>query len=369
MPRARTILSAFVLGAAVWTTAGCQSIAGIEDRTYEPAVKGSPECEAYCDDVMQACTGTSAMYPSRDACISVCGKLPNGEVALANSIECRSAQAELAVTTGEPVTYCPAAGPYGAGTCGTTCKSYCSLLSQVCPDDLANIKDCEASCQALRSSDSYDLASLATGDTLECRVAAVVRATLDASECVNAAVLPRESSCQDPLTAALDCDDYCRVTMVACQGAQAVYEDEAQCKAVCAALDTGTVGDTSENTAGCRLYHAYNALADPAVHCSHSGPGGDGHCGQDSGASFGNCVSYCRLAKTACKADFDTNFGDDPTCLTECASLTGHKADSKYATATASGATLQCRLLHVSRALGGDATECAAVFGAAPCGT
>jgi hypothetical protein len=353
MSRVRAIFSVLALGASVWVAAGCQSIAGIEDRTYEPAITGSPECEAYCDDVMQACTGTSAMYPDRDACISVCGKLPHGEVSLSNSIECRSAQAELAVTTGEPVTYCPAAGPYGAGTCGTTCKGYCSLLAQVCPDDLANIKDCEASCQALKNANGYDLASLATGDT----------------ECVNAAILPRDSSCQDLLTATLDCDDYCRVAMVACQGSQAVYDDLAQCKAVCAALDAGTVGDTNENTAGCRLYHAYNALADPAVHCSHAGPGGDGHCGQDSGASFGNCVSYCRLAKAACKSDFDTNFGDDATCLTECASVTGHQADSKYAVGTASGATLQCRLHQASLALAGDGTACAAVFGAAPCGT
>ena len=363
--------SIFILGwfAALAALGGCQSIAGIEDRTFQPQITGSAECEAYCDDIMSACSGANAMYPSRDACICVCGKLPDGEAALANSLQCRAAQAKLAVETGEPVTYCAAAGPYGAGTCGSTCKGYCSLLTAVCPGQLDNIKDCEASCQALSNANGYDLASLATGDTLECRVAAAVRATLDPTECANAAILPRDSSCQDPLTQPLNCDDYCRVTMVACQGNVAVYDDEAECKAVCAALETGTVGDTTENTAGCRLYHAYNAVADPAVHCNHAGPGGDGHCGQDSGASFGNCVSYCRLAKAACPADFDTAFTDDAACLTECASIDGHTADSKYAIAspTASGATVQCRLLHASRALAGDATECAAVFGGAPC--
>ena len=35
--------------------AGCQSIAGIEDRHFEEEISGTPECEAYCDDVETGC--------------------------------------------------------------------------------------------------------------------------------------------------------------------------------------------------------------------------------------------------------------------------------------------------------------------------
>jgi hypothetical protein len=137
-----------------------------------------------------------------------------------------------------------------------------------------------------------------------------------------------------------------------------------QCKAVCAALPPGTNGDQSQNTAGCRLYHCYNSLLNPLGHCGHTGPGGDAHCGTDMPDDTGNCHAYCILLEKACGADFMTKYGGvQANCQKECSALPGAKKDSGYKISMAqTGATVQCRLLHVSRALS-DMAECPAAFG------
>ncbi|MEZ4224155.1 MAG: hypothetical protein R3B13_24615 [Polyangiaceae bacterium] len=356
------------LGLMLLLAVGCESIAGIEDRTFEAPVSGSPECEAYCTDVMSACSAQFAAYPSRTSCVQTCDALPRGEAALANSVECRAAKAKLAVTTQEPASDCPGAGPYGLGTCGSICQAYCSLLEALCPAQASAVKDCESSCTALEASGVYDLSKIAKGDTLECRIHHLTLAAQDASECDNAAILPRGGACSDPGDTPADCDDVCRVAMAACSGGLAVYESEAQCKAVCKALPQGVVANTTENTAGCRLYHAYSAVADPNTHCPHVGPLGDGHCGHDEGAVTGNCESYCLLAEEACATDFASKFSSQDDCMKDCVSLPGAKLDQGYAVASVgSGDNVQCRALQLSRALDGQSAACAGAFGAAPC--
>jgi hypothetical protein len=140
--------------------------------------------------------------------------------------------------------------------------------------------------------------------------------------------------------------------------------------AVCTTLDRGLNGHREENTMGCRSWHTFNSLIDPGSHCGHTGPGGDGHCGVDTPDATGNCASYCKLAQVACAADFTTKFGSEAACLVDCSTQPdafGAKHDSKYRIATAqTGNTLQCRLLHVSRALS-DATECPSALGQGMC--
>ena len=328
-----TLLALAGLSAAV----GCQSIAGIEDRHYEPSVAASGTCKTYCADVMSACTDANAAYATQNDCLRVCAQLPSGEAQADNSVECRAQQALLAKNSGEPATDCPGAGPFGADVCGSTCQSYCTLLQAACPDALAGITDCVTACSGLRADKVYDLSQLASGDSVECRLSYAVQALADPQASCNAAALKSET-CRDDDSKPPNCADICKLTMVACTSPNQVYTDEAECEAYCKALPAGKNSDEggpkpSDDTAGCRKYHAYNALAGPGVHCSHAGPGGDGHCG-------GNCDAYCHVMASTCTAEFGTLYGGDAaTCLTECAKLPGAANDS-YATTGKTGNTL-----------------------------
>ncbi|MBK7579555.1 MAG: hypothetical protein IPI67_05035 [Myxococcales bacterium] len=355
MRRARFIK----LGLAALTSAlGCQSIVGIEERHYEPPEQASPECKAYCDAVMKGCTGANAAYADRDSCIATCGKIPGGEANADNSLECRTQQAELAVSTGEPEVHCPAAGPFGAGTCGSTCQAYCTLLAASCADKLVGVSDCVSACSGLRADKNYDLTSLDTGDNLECRVAYAVKAAADPTTNCGPAAL-KSSGCVDAPDAAPSCEDVCNLVGAACTGSAKVYSNKAECLGVCSALDIGKNSDVMENTSACRKYHAYNSMAAPAQHCPHAGPGGDGHCGTD------NCQAYCQLFSRVCKTEFTTSFGDESKCLTECAKLPGAAADT-WSAASAQGNSVKCRLVNVARATT-DATNCAAAAGGGEC--
>jgi hypothetical protein len=349
------------LGALALFAFGCQSIAGIEDRHYEPSVTGTPECESYCNHVMAGCTGVNAAYPDRDTCLRTCAKLPTGETTQDNSIECRTAQAELAESTGEPESHCPGAGPYGAGVCGSTCQAYCSLITTGCPEKLVGVKDCEAECAGLRSDGVYDPSQIASGDSLECRVARATLALGNPSECAGAAL--KSTTCTDPAKGSPSCEDICNLVDAACTGTDAPYESHAQCLKVCGALPIGTNDDQSGNTAACRKYHAYNAMAAASQHCPHTGPGGDGHCGKD------NCESYCLLLPKTCPAAFAATFGSDASkCNTECEKLPGAGLD-QWKSAPATGVSARCRLINVARAAEqpDDATFCAAAVGGGEC--
>src|SRR5581483_2075272 len=152
-------------------------------------------------------------------------------------------------------------------------------------------------------------------------------------------------------------------------GQLAVYASSAECHAVCAALDPGTTNDHTQNTLGCRFYHSYNALSvtGAPIHCPHTGPGGDGHCGADDpAAGTGNCVSYCKLAEKACPNEFASAFPDQPQadshsqCVAACGGLPGAAMDSTYSQLlVGSGNTVQYRLGHVAAALL-DSSQCAA---------
>ncbi len=355
----KALAGLWVLGLAF----GCESIAGIEDRTFVAPVKGSPECEAYCSDVLLACKDNFAAYSTRDTCILTCEEFPRGEVNMQNTLECRAQQAKLALDTKEPAAHCSSAAQYGSNRCGTACEAYCSLWNAFCPNDASQIKDCVSACEAIPQKGGFSLASGEGGDTLECRLARLPNAALDpATECPNVALLPR-ALCNEPLDKEANCEHYCQVVGTACTGGLAVFEDKAQCMAVCGALPKGDYSHTVENTVGCRIYHAYNSLRDAPGHCSHSGPGGDGHCGLDLGATLGSCESYCMLLEKACKADFDGSFANQSECLTDCASLgDSAKADDGYDVGSAATKPMQCRLLNVSRALT-EPTACEKAMG------
>jgi hypothetical protein len=351
------------LVSGVLHVAACQSLVGIVDRHYERLSDAgsapSAICIDYCDTVMAACLEPFAVYPSRNVCLGICRNLDEGDptTKTGNTVACRAEQARLAKDSQEMDTYCPSAGPGGAGVCGADCDSYCTLYGKLCPDDASD--KCVQKCGVLLDDGTFDAAKNGTGDTLQCRLVHTGNATLDpGTHCPHASLAPHgPTPCAIPTP---NCTDYCRVVMGACTGSNAVYESPQQCKSVCAALDVGTSADLEEDTLGCRTYHSYNALDLGVTHCPHAGPGGDGHCGME------NCPPYCRLLAAACGAAFP--FTSPDACEADCLNLKGAAKDSHgtVATAKAGGDSVQCRLLHVARAFA-DQSECAKAISGAPC--
>jgi hypothetical protein len=363
-----------VIAAFTWM-GGCASIVGIEELTFDGGAQVSESCKAYCAKMAQACKGPNAMYSSPEACLGVCAKLPPGDILepFDNSVACRMKEAQLAIDTSEPETHCLAAGPGGAPNCGKNCDSWCTVLQKACPTEFGFMPDCPRACSALKDRGAFELMTDHDGDTIQCRLEhvsnAASSAAAPATHCKHAALAAQEY-CQAPQDKAPDCAEFCRFNMAACTGDLAVYESNKQCMAVCMALEPGQNSHREENTMGCRSWHTFNALIDPASHCAHTGPGGDGHCGVDTPDKFGNCVSYCAIAETACGAVFTAKYTSQTACQVDCTTQPeafGAKHDSKYKLAAAqTGNTLQCRLLHASRALS-DATECASALGLGVC--
>lgn len=368
------VVSVLWLTAAASIGISCQTIAGIEQRRLGP-------CGEYCDTVMKGCTGDLAAYANYEACMGVCGLLPEGnalEPESSNSVACRLSEARAALLS-EPDIHCIGAGPTGGDSCkdlaGKTsvgCESYCMLYKQACGPkwyQYGTLSQCATSCAALRDRDAFDAVHDHDGDTLQCRLVHVSAASVDPeTHCEHAALAPPIAPCTDPANAEPDCKHYCQILGIACQGDHAQYDDAAgtatQCLAVCSLLDAGTNADTSTDTLGCRTYHAYNSLLAPATHCSHAGPTGDGHCGTEDAI----CDSYCRILEHGCHDSFVTAFANS-TCSEDCRKLADATRDAHYSVlkGEAGGATLSCRMLHAVRALAGDQSACAAAVGSETC--
>ena len=404
----RFSLVAVLLCAVSAALGACQALAGIEDRTFDGNDGGdtdagtSAQCEKYCQLAQDVCGGENALYADDKTCKGICALLPPGQdiEPTGNTVACRVKQLEVAqqVTPGEPATlpdYCAKAGPGGNGTCGSNCESYCLLYAGACKENQPQLgtvqydqDTCISKCEGLADKRTFDWMSDYEGDTLQCRLAHTSSATIDPAEhCVHAQLQaqaqakPPGPCIDDPKKVMPDCTSYCQLEMTECQGDEKIYESLAQCKAVCNALPKGSVADIKENTVGCRKYHSYNALVDAPTHCPHTGPGGDGHCGSTDAPGpdkvTGNCESYCILLAAACDSSkpgldaadsFQGKFASQAACQEACGEIDGAAPNSGYTLATLpEGDNLQCRLLHVSRALSDAINECSSALGGAPC--
>jgi hypothetical protein len=128
-----------VAGGTATTQAGAAGVAASAGTDDGPAGAGGGDapvppttCEAYCDSVLKNCTGKYEQYRTRLQCLEVCKRLPEGTIGdgNVNSVQCRIRQARFAES--EAFLYCKAAGPLGAGKCGSNCESYCSLMDATC---------------------------------------------------------------------------------------------------------------------------------------------------------------------------------------------------------------------------------------------
>jgi hypothetical protein len=373
---ARTALLGTLLGALGTALPSCQQIAGIEDRTFDPGTPASATCSNYCSAVSANCTGTSLTYRTPEQCQGICAALEPGETQepVGNNLACRADQATLAGSAASPdkPANCVAAGPGGPDVCGSNCESYCQLFAKICPAESAlqsaSPAECVAKCQGLLDRHAFDATLDYNGDSVQCRLVhtSVASVTPD-PHCQHARILST-APCADPPTSVPRCEDYCRLVTAECTGTASVYASLEQCLAVCAALPPGTIGDHAGNNIGCRKSFAYSAVIDPVADCPHAGPSGDGVCGVDApgGGSTGNCDSYCTLLEAACRAAFAVAFTDQAACQSECAGRPGAPLGSGYSVATATGNTVQCRILHASAALTSP-SECTAALGGPPC--
>lgn len=156
---------------------------------------------------------------------------------------------------------------------------------------------------------------------------------------------------------ALNCETYCGYMKANCTGANAQYENHANCLAVCANFmpgDKGTsVTASGEDTLGCRIYYSNAPAAnDPATHCTYAGPGGDGTCGT-------NCASFCALNGAICGfgSDGTNQFEDLAACLLVCKVMASTDAYNS-ADHSSDSNELSCYLYHLTAAAEDPVTHC-----------
>ncbi len=331
----------------------------------------SDECIEYCDAMETNCPeGTEfQQYIDRDTCISTCNAFDPGDRKdpSGNTLACRLRQAKAAAnSSGE---FCGNAGALGGGECGTNCEAWCSLLSAACPDDYEVLTNCEAVCGGLKDSGNRSFpTSYPTGSDLQCRVYHVGAAFDNPRvHCPHARYLPDSTCVEEDLEPT--CDEYCSKVMANCRPASGnepnrrVYDSRRECLAACEAFPIGKSSDLTENTVGCRIYHAGASATSPAVHCSHASPTGDGHCGLDEDSPVtGNCTSYCLLYRKGCEDEFDAEFKDLAECALECTSELadrGATKDQGYSVDMARDEDgMQCRVYYAVKAIAGDAEAC-----------
>ena len=171
------------------------------------------------------------------------------------------------------------------------------------------------------------------------------------------------------------CESYCDAVMTNCKGKYEQYRTFDQCVQVCKRLPEGTAGDEDVNSVQCRIRQATFAESEPFVYCKSAGPLGAGKCGS-------NCVAYCSLMQTTCRAESTSGnlelsyFTDSQACLAACGAIPPHQDDpvqySSSATASPScfvGNTVYCRIYHVAAALEQDTPDehCPHAMGGDPC--
>lgn len=354
---------------------GCSLILGLEERTEtgpvdeETGKETSELCIEYCDIVSENCTGKHAVYAARESCINICNALPPGESAepTGNSVECRIRRANSAASS--PEEFCPAAGPGGDGGCGSNCEAWCQLLESECPNDHELLNNCMASCATIPDTGGFDVEASYSVDDIQCRLIHLGAVADDAIHCTHASYVAL-ARCVPPEDSKAECGRYCDIVMGNCfddsnddSARNAVYESRRECMAACEVFPLGDLTDRTENTVGCRIYHATASADDPGVHCDHAGPTGDGHCGVYSEEGLtGNCESHCLLLQAGCPDEFADDFGDVAECAATCADDfegNGGQNDAFYQAATATEEdSLQCRTYYAVKAVAGDPSAC-----------
>lgn len=156
----------------------------------------------------------------------------------------------------------------------------------------------------------------------------------------------------DDTSGVVDCDAYCDLIGLNCDGDFTQYGSRETCMTSCAAFAPGSPGDMSGNSLACRHYHAGLAAMANDVHCTHAGPGGDTACGS-------NCEGFCAIAGRYCPEAW----ADTAACIAACVTF---PADEHYDANDVSGNSFACRLYHVTAASLDPVVHCAHIKGDSP---
>jgi hypothetical protein len=177
--------------------------------------------------------------------------------------------------------------------------------------------------------------------------------------CACESVLSIEEATVDPALDQTDapCDRYCDRAIENCQGQDAVYTSKDVCLSLCASMPPGDPGATTGHSAQCRLHAAELAPAEPSFYCPGAGPGGNGVCGD-------NCETFCQMIELVCTGE-NTGYADRDACLTDCAAVPDLGTFSLDPAPR--GATIQCRLYHLTNATFEPDRHCSHALGASPC--
>ena len=151
--------------------------------TAEPGSTGEEtgaavDCNAYCDLVMENCSGDFSQYGTPATCVTSCAAFPAGSPGdmSGNSLACRYYHAGLALKLND--VHCGHAGPGGDTACGSNCEGFCAIAGEYCPDAWADDDACLAACETFPKDEVYDANDVA-GDTFACRLYHATAASLD----------------------------------------------------------------------------------------------------------------------------------------------------------------------------------------------
>lgn len=104
------------------------------------AVTLPSNCKEYCTLVQATCTANNGQYIDQATCEKMCANFPkadagagDGGVTTGNTLACHIYHATVAAqSTGNAVTHCPHAGPYGFGGCGSETENFCLMYNAQC---------------------------------------------------------------------------------------------------------------------------------------------------------------------------------------------------------------------------------------------
>ena len=138
---------------------------------------GADPCMTYCGDNIANCSADNAQWVGADPegfCEATCGFFAPGTEGdtSGDTLACRQTATDDAM--GDPAGSCPASGPYGAATCGTTqCEVFCNLIQAACVGGNAQYgseAECLTACALLPDATTpYTGDETAIGNTFACR--------------------------------------------------------------------------------------------------------------------------------------------------------------------------------------------------------
>lgn len=111
---------------------------------------------------MGACTGANQQYSGPPRCLAACKTFDAGtpQDTTGNTLGCRLHHALAAAAAADAGLDCEAAGPGGAGVCGSDCEGFCQLALNACVGSnqvFADLATCAGVCASFHTDARYSV--------------------------------------------------------------------------------------------------------------------------------------------------------------------------------------------------------------------